>query len=354
MNARNSMEDDEMAHRDDPAPDSAGTIETPDTAAGDTSPALWVYERHKNIVSLGFKVEASLFSARSPYQQIDIVETAGHGRMLLNDGVVMISERDEFVYHEMIAHVPLLTHPNPRRVLIVGGGDGGTAREVLKHQTVERVVMVEIDEMVVRACREHMPSVAGALSDPRLTLLFEDGVKYVAESNDGFDLAIIDSTDPVGPAAPLFDSAFYRNTAALLDENGVMITQSESPFYDPEIQRSMFTNQRPHFPRLHMYLFSTLTYPGGLWSFGYASKGPCPVRDLDETRFTPLAAAGTAPAGSGGAEGPRRGVRYYTPAVHRAAFALPRFVDDALCDLLDPALYSDGEPPGLHRGGFTG
>jgi len=339
-------------HGEAHGPPPAGAPGALDTAESDTSPALWVYERHKNIVSLGFKVEATLFSARSPYQQIDIVETAGHGRMLLNDGVVMISERDEFVYHEMIAHVPLLTHPNPRRVLIVGGGDGGTAREVLKHQAVERVVMVEIDEMVVRACREHMPSVSGALSDPRLTLLLEDGVKYVAESNDSFDLAIIDSTDPVGPAAPLFDSAFYRNTAALLDENGVMITQSESPFYDPEIQRSMFTNQRPHFPRLHMYLFSTLTYPGGLWSFGYASKGPCPVRDLDDTRFKTFAAA--AGTGTDAAGDTRPLVRYYTPAVHRAAFALPRFVDDAVSDLLDPALYSDGEPPGLHRGGFTG
>ncbi len=285
----------------------------------DTTPALWVYERHKDITALGFKVEATLFSGRSEYQNVDIVETVAHGRMLLNDGIVMISERDEFCYHEMIAHVPLFTHPDPRRVLIIGGGDGGTAREVLRHPGVERVVMVEIDKLVVDACREHMPSVSGALDDPRLTLLYEDGVQYVKESDERFDIAVIDSTDPVGPAAPLFDSAFYGNTATLLGEDGIMITQSESPFYDPEIQRSMFGNQRAHFKRLHMYLFSTLTYPGGLWSFGFASKGPCPLSDFDPERAT---AAGLP-------------TRYYNPEMHRAAFALPTFVTEQLSDLLD-------------------
>jgi len=291
----------------------------------DTTPELWIYERHKDLVALGFKVESTLFSGQSEFQNIDIVQTTGHGKMLLNDGVVMISERDEFAYHEMITHVPLLTHPDPRRVLIIGGGDGGTAREVLKHKGVQRVVMVEIDKMVVDACREYMPSVSGSLEDPRLTLLFEDGVRYVKESDETFDVAIIDSTDPVGPAAPLFDTAFYARTAARLSERGVMITQSESPFYDPEIQRSMFANQRPHFRKLHMYLFSTLTYPGGLWSFGFATKGPCPLRDFNNERF---AAAGIE-------------TRYYNPQLHRAAFALPTFVFEQLADLLDSPPFGD-------------
>jgi len=286
----------------------------------DINPALWVHENHKDIVTLGFKVEETLFSGQSQFQRVDVIKTAGHGNMLLNDGIVMISERDEFVYHEMIAHVPLFTHPDPRRVLIIGGGDGGTAREVLQHQNVESVVMVEIDKMVVDACREHMPSVAGALDDPRLELIIDDGVKYVENTQNVFDVVIIDSTDPIGPAAPLFDAAFYKNTASKLSTDGIMVTQSESPFYDTEIQLSMFGNQRPHFQKLHMYLFSTMVYPGGLWSFGFASKSLCPVSDFNEEQ---AAAANFR-------------TRYYTPQVHRAAFALPAFVEETLGGLLDP------------------
>lgn len=281
---------------------------------------LWVREVHRGVVAMAFRVRRTLFSGRSPFQQVDVVETAGHGRMLLNDGVVMLSERDEFVYHEMIAHVPLFAHPDPRRVLIVGGGDGGTAREVLRHPGIARVVMVEIDRMVVDACREHLPSLAGALADPRLELHIADGVAYVAGCGETFDVVIVDSTDPVGPAEPLFDAAFYRNVARLLDAEGILITQAESPFYDADIQAAMLGHQRACFERLHLYLLTNLTYPGGLWSFGFASKGRCPVGDYDPRR---VAAAGLA-------------CRYYNPAVHRAAFALPGFVSEALGELLDP------------------
>ena len=281
---------------------------------------LWVTETHKNLVSLGFRVERTLFSGTSAYQQVDVVETAGHGTLLLNDGIVMVSERDEFVYHEMIAHVPLFTIAEPRSVLIIGGGDGGTAREVLRHKSVERAVMVEIDEMVVDACKKHMPSLSCALDDPRLELIIDDGVKYAQNCTETFDAVLIDSTDPIGPAQPLFDRSFYKTIAGLLSKNGVMISQSESPFYDTEIQNSMFSNQRPFFEKLHMYTFSTLTYPGGLWSFGFASKGPCPVKDFDPAR---VVAAGLE-------------MKYYNPAIHRAAFALPGFVTRGLAGLLDP------------------
>lgn len=282
---------------------------------------LWTTETHKNIVSLGFKVQKTLFSGTSPYQQIDVIKTAGHGGMLLNDGIIMVSERDEFVYHEMIAHVPLFTMAEPKRVLIIGGGDGGTAREVLRHKTIERVVMVEIDEMVVDACKKHLPSISGSLDDPRLELIIDDGVKFAKKCKETFDAVLIDSTDPIGPAQPLFDRAFYENVSRLLSDDGVMITQSESPFYDPEIQQSMFANQRPFFEKIHMYTFSTLTYPGGLWSFGFASKGPCPIKDFDPERV----------------EASKIETRYYNPAIHRAAFALPEFVKRKLAGLIDPA-----------------
>jgi len=283
-------------------------------------PDLWLAEEHQGTVKLAFKVRRGLFSGQSRFQRIDVVETCGHGNMLVNDGVVMLCERDEFVYHEMIAHVPLFVHPAPRRVLIIGGGDGGTAREVLRHKQVERVVMVEIDEMVVAACRTHLPSVSCALDDPRMTLLIEDGVRYVAETRERFDVVIVDSTDPVGPAEPLFNRQFYQNAAGLLSDDGILVTQAESAYYDRELQRPMLADQRPFFDRLHVYLYSNLTYPGGLWSFGFASKGPCPVKDFDPQR---VADAGLQ-------------MRYYTPGVHYGAFMLPAFVQQNLAGIVDP------------------
>lgn len=285
-----------------------------------TEPDLWICEEHQGTVRLCFRVKKTLFSERSRFQQIDVVQTRGHGNMLLNDGVVMLCERDEYVYHEMIAHVPLFVHPSPARVLIVGGGDGGTAREVLRHESVEQVVMVEIDEVVVSACREHLPAVSCALTDPRLDLRIEDGVRYVAETDRRFDVVIVDSTDPVGPAQPLFDREFYRNAARILSDDGILITQAESAYYDRRIQAPMLEDQRPFFPRLHLYLYSNLTYPGGLWCFGFASKGRCPVADFDPAK---AAAAGLK-------------TRYYNPGVHYGAFMLPNFVSEAFGGVLDP------------------
>ena len=283
-------------------------------------PDLWIREVHKGIVGLYFKVERTLFSGTSPYQRIDIYETAGHGKMLFNDGIIMLSERDEFIYHEMIAHVPLFVHPAPRQVLIIGGGDGGTVREVLKHPIVERVVLVEIDKMVVDACRKYFPSLTSALGDPRLEIRYEDGVRYVSDVPQTFDVVIVDSTDPIGPAEPLFGRTFYENVSRALNPEGILVTQAESAFYDPELQQPMLTHQRPFFKRLHLYLYSNLTYPGSLWGFGYASKGLCPVRDFDPGR---VAAANISS-------------RYYNAGVHRAAFMLPTFIADQLGPSLDP------------------
>lgn len=284
---------------------------------------LWVREIHQDNLGLMFKVEKTLFSGQSRFQKVDVVMTRSHGVMLLNDGCIMLSERDEFVYHEMIAHVPLFVHPLPKRVLVIGGGDGGTVREVLRHSKVTRVVMAEIDEMVVKACREHLPSVSCALDDPRLELLIEDGVKYVADTKEEFDVVIVDSTDPIGPATPLFNKAFYEGVSSVLTSDGILITQAESPFYDHDLQEPMLMNQRPFFKKLHMYLFPTLTYPGGLWSFGFASKGLCPVKDFDPDHARESGIS----------------TRYYNPDIHRAAFMLPNFVAENLGQVLDPVVY---------------
>ena len=281
---------------------------------------MWIREETDGIVEMGFKKERTLFATCSPYQRIEIVETAGHGRMLLIDGIVMLTERDEFIYHEMIAHVPLFVHPQAANVLVIGGGDGGTVREVLRHPSVERVVMVEIDAAVVEASREYLPVVSCAFGDPRLELIIGDGIHYVAEVEERFDVVIVDSTDPVGPGVGLFGRPFYESIARVLNPEGILITQAESPFYDPETQVFMLTHQRPLFERLHLYLYTTLSYPGGLYAFGYASQGPHPLADLNSQR---IQASGFVS-------------RYYNADIHQAAFMLPAFMAERFEALLDP------------------
>ena len=285
---------------------------------------LWMTEVHRGVVGLTFKVEKTLFSGRSEFQQVDVVKTEGLGNMLLNDGVVMLSERDEFIYHEMIAHVPLFVHPSPKRILVIGGGDGGTMREVLKHRSVTRAVLVEIDVMVIQACREHFPSVSVAMDDPRLEIKIEDGVKFIAETDESFDVVLVDSTDPIGPAGPLFDKEFYENVARKLAPDGILITQAASPFYDHHIQEPMFRAQRPFLKRLHMYNYSNLTYPGGLWSFGFGSNSICPLENFDPSR---VEASGIS-------------TRYYNAGVHMSSFMLPTFIAENMSDVLDPIDFS--------------
>ncbi len=267
---------------------------------------------------LTFGVEAVLCSRQTDFQRIEVLETDAFGRLLLLDGLVMLTERDEFVYHEMIAHPALCLLEDPRHVLIVGGGDGGTAREVLRHASVEHVDLVEIDAAVVEVARAYFPHVAGALEDERLHVHAADGAAFVADAAEGaYDLVLIDSTDPVGMAESLFGAAFYRHCARALAEPGVLVAQTESPF-DP-VFRAMLGEARALlgklFPHVHMYLASIPTYPMGTWSFTMATRGLHPTRDFDAAR----AAERMAPfAGD---------LRYYTPRLHRAAFVLPAFVE---------------------------
>jgi spermidine synthase len=282
---------------------------------------LWVHENYKEILQVGFRVERTLFSGESEFQRIDIVEADGFGRMLFNDGAVMLSERDEFVYHEMISHVPLFVAPHPRRVLVIGGGDGGTVREVLRHPSVEYCRLVEIDPLVLEGCRKHIPKTAASLDDPRVEVRVEDGVKHVAETSDRFDVVLVDSSDPIGPAAPLFGPAFYADVRRVLADDGIVVSQAESAFYEIETQRGLLAILGRCFPRVHLYNYSNLTYPGGLWSFSFASKGDrCPIADLDTRR---LAACGI-------------DFRYYGERQHRAAFVLPAFQERALAGQLTP------------------
>ncbi|UPT76168.1 MAG: polyamine aminopropyltransferase [Elusimicrobiota bacterium] len=186
-------------------------------------------EVYQGIVRTSFRLKKRLFKGRSKFQTVEVVETAGHGRLLLIDGMTMVSERDEFVYHEMIAHPALFTHPRPRNVLVIGGGDGGTVREVLKHRSVKSCTLVEIDGLVVEASRKYIPQTAKALSDRRATVRIEDGVKFVAETKEKFDVVIVDSTEPFGPAKELFGPSFYRNVKRILTKDGIVVSQAGSP-----------------------------------------------------------------------------------------------------------------------------
>ena len=271
---------------------------------------LWVEEHHEDFLTMRYRVEKTLFSGESDFQHIDIVETSGFGKMLFNDSTAMISERDEFIYHEMISHVPLFVHPGVRRVLVIGGGDGGTVREVLRHPGVRHCRLVEIDPLVVEACRKHIPVTSAALDDPRAEVTIGDGVQFVATTDERYDLVIVDSTDPVGPATPLFGPEFYCNVHRVLEDGGIAVSQAESSLLELDAQKSLLGILSAIYERVHVYNYVNMTYPGGLWSFSLATKGQlCPLENFDEGRVE-----------SSGIE-----FRYYNPMIHRAAFALPTF-----------------------------
>lgn len=273
--------------------------------------------------SYRFDVEEFLFKGKSDFQSVEVVKTAQHGRMLLNDGFVMLSERDEFVYHEMMSHIPMFTHPIPKRVLIIGGGDGGTAREVLRHPSVEFCQMVEIDSMVVEASKMHLPFTAvGMEENPRFDLKIEDGVKFVRDcvinNEEKFDVILVDSTDPIGPAQPLFGGDFYDDIEKALSENGIVVSQAESPFYNGAMQSKMAQILSERFPVCQFLNFSNLTYPGGLWSFSFASKGLHPIKNFDLKRYDKL----------------QLEMKYYNSNIHSSCFSLPQFQKDRLGILL--------------------
>lgn len=266
-------------------------------------------ENHQDILKLRYPAEERLFFGKSDFQTVEVVQTKGHGKMLFNDGIAMVSERDEFVYHEMIAHVPLFVHPRAKEVLVIGGGDGGTAREVIRHPEVDTCTMVEIDKMVVDACREHLPVCSGQLSHPKVDLHIQDGVDFLKNTEKKFDLILVDSTDPIGPATPLFGPQFYRDVERVLSDDGIVVSQGESPWYESKMQNKLLEMKSELFPIVTCYNYSNLTYPGGIWTFTWGSKRYHPLRDFDQKRFCSS----------------QMSCKYYNENVHRAAFSHPQF-----------------------------
>lgn len=268
--------------------------------------ATWYDEVHAGEQRFGLLASRTLYRKQSEFQLVEVLETPAMGTVLAIDGVFMTSTADEHYYHEMIVHPALTTCRAARRVLIIGGGDGGTARRVLAHDHVERVVMVEIDACVVEACKELMPQLA-AWNDPRLELVIGDGVAYVADrAREPFDVIILDGTDPRGPGEGLFGRSFYRDVAATLADGGVFALQSESPFLSRGLFLDIQSAVGEYFDRVQPYFGPAPLYAAGVWSWTYATQTADPYA-IDHAR-----AAAIEP-----------GCKYYNRAIHRAAFAVP-------------------------------
>lgn len=265
-----------------------------------------------------FGVDEVFFEHRTDHQHLLIFRNSRFGRVMTLDGVVQTTERDEFIYHEMLAHTPILAHGKARRVLIVGGGDGGMLREVCRHQSVEHITQVEIDASVVEMSKQHLPNHSqGAYDDPRLELVIADGMRYVREASETFDVIISDSTDPIGPGEVLFTQDFYVACQARLNPGGVLVTQNGVPFMQLAEVKSTAQRLAKTFADWHFYSAAVPTYIGGIMTFAWASDDTTlrqvPLATLQE-RFQ---AAGIK-------------TRYYNPAIHQAAFALPQYILEAI------------------------
>ncbi|MGL5435378.1 MAG: polyamine aminopropyltransferase [Lachnospiraceae bacterium] len=280
---------------------------------------LWFTENHTSNVRFSIRVDRQLYSGQSEYQRIDVFESKEFGRFLTLDGYMMLTERDEFIYHEMITHVPMAVHPDVRDVLVIGAGDGGVIRELCRYQTIRRIDMVEIDSLVVEVSRTYLPQTASCLDDSRVSIFYEDGLKYVRTRENQYDLIIVDSTDPFGPGEGLFTKEFYGNCYKALRPDGIMVNQHESPFYTEDANACQRAHKRivESFPISRVYQAHIPTYPSGHWLFGFASRKYHPVHDLKEHKWNELGLK----------------TRYYTPKLHQGAFMLPAYVEEMLEDV---------------------
>ena len=277
---------------------------------------LWYTENHTENIRFSLKVKKQLYSQESEFQKVDVFDTYEFGKILTIDGLIMVTQKDEFIYHDMIVHTAMAVNPNIKSALVIGGGDGGTVRELTRYNFIEKIDMVEIDKLVVEASKEHLKFTSKNLDDPRVNLYFEDGVKFVEGKKQEYDLIIVDSTDPVGPGEGLFSTEFYQNCYDTLTKDGILINQKESPFYAKDAREMIRADQKIKkiFPLTMTYQYSIPTYPSGLWLFGFASKGLHPVKDLDADKWNSLGIK----------------TKYYNTDIHVGAFALPTYVREMI------------------------
>ena len=271
-------------------------------------------EMHTPRVGLSIQVEKQLCSEQSAYQLIEIFESREFGRFLALDGFMMCTEKDEFIYHEMMVHVPMGVNPEAKRVLVIGGGDGGAVRELCRYDSIEHIDLVEIDGRVIDLCEQYLPSISCSLRDPRVKIHVQDGLKFVRSREDAYDLILVDSTDPFGPGEGLFTREFYGHCYKALHEDGIMVNQNESPFYEEDAKAMQRAHQRiaATFPVCKLYQAHIPSYPSGYWMFGFASKGLHPIKNLQPPAWKALGLK----------------TRYYNINLHRASFALPSFVQE--------------------------
>jgi spermidine synthase len=270
---------------------------------------LWYTEKQTERFGITAKIKQTLHTEQTDFQKLDIIETEEFGKMLVLDGMVMTTEVDEFVYHEMVAHVPLFTHPNPINVLVVGGGDGGVIREVLKHRSVEKATLVEIDGKVIEYSKKYLPTIAGALDDFRVDVQVDDGFMHIAKAENQYDVIMVDSTEPVGPAVKLFEKGFYEGISKALKEDGIFVAQTDNPWFHKDLISKVYRDVKEIFPITRLYTANIPTYPSGLWTFTIGSKQHDPL-SVEDSRFHEIE------------------TKYYTKELHKACFALPKFVAD--------------------------
>lgn len=267
-------------------------------------------------MGFGITIETKepLFSEQSKYQKVEILDSDAFGKILTLDGLMMTTEKDEFFYHEMISHIPLISHKNPESVLVIGGGDGGTVREVLKHEKVKKVDLCEIDEVVIEASEKFLPTIAGSLREDRVQIFVEDAVEFVKRHKNEYDVILIDSTDPMGAGEGLFTEEFYTNVKEALKENGIMCAQSESPIVNKKEIQKIYPLLKKVFNIVEPFCGPIPTYPGGYWSWAFCSQSVKPLEYVDIEC----------------AEKIEENTKVYNKYLHYGAFAVPNFMRD-LC-----------------------
>lgn len=277
---------------------------------------FWFSELHTGNVKFSVRIERQLFSGESEFQRIDVFDSEEFGRFVSLDGEIVFSEKEEFIYDEMVTHVPMAVHPMVRQVLIIGGGDGGVARELLQYPSVENIDVVETDEMFVDVCRRFFPEAANALEDRRVSIHYDDGLRFLRNKKSQYDLIINDSTDPFGHTEGLFTREFYGSCYSALKEDGILIYQHGSPFYDEDETacRSMHRKAYRSFPISRVYQAHIPTCPSGYWLFGFASKKYHPLKDFKPETWNAR----------------KLETWYYTTNLHLGAFMLPKYVEDLL------------------------
>ncbi len=272
---------------------------------------FWLNEKHTEGYSVNWKFSETLYTDTTDYQHLAVINTAEFGRALVLDGIIQTTEKDEFIYHEMIVHPVLMTHPNPQKILVIGGGDGGTIREAVRYRSVRQADLVEIDEKVIWASRNYLPQISCALSDQRVRILIEDGLEFVKHKKNCYDVIIVDSSDPVGPAIGLFGREFYQDVFNALTDDGILVAQTESPLFNRDLLASVNKIIGEIFPIARTYLTAVATYIGGFWSFTLGSKKNDPLEvspDFSKLNDTNL--------------------KYYNKDIHKACFTLPNFVKE--------------------------